>query len=103
LRRAGRLCDGWISANSSTNELGHMIGRIQHHREESGRANLPFENQVMCAEAYYPDGIHRLEDMGVTEVLVGFRDAYAGGEDTRTLDQMLGEINSYADSVIHKA
>jgi alkanesulfonate monooxygenase SsuD/methylene tetrahydromethanopterin reductase-like flavin-dependent oxidoreductase (luciferase family) len=23
LRRAGRLCDGWISANSSTNELGH--------------------------------------------------------------------------------
>jgi alkanesulfonate monooxygenase SsuD/methylene tetrahydromethanopterin reductase-like flavin-dependent oxidoreductase (luciferase family) len=103
LRRAGRLCDGWISANSSLNELGDMMARINTHREAAGRADLPFEMQVMCAEAYSPDGILRLEEMGVTEVLVGFRDAYAGGEDPRTLESMIAEINYYAETVIQKA
>jgi len=102
LRRAARLCDGWISANCSTNELAEMMGKIEQYRQEYGRAGTPFTFQGMGADGYSPDGIRRLEDLGIDEVLVAFRDAYAGGEDKRTLSRMIDEINHYADTVIAK-
>jgi len=103
LRRAARLCDGWISANTTMNELAQMMGKIEDYRKDSDRAGKPFTYQAMAPEAYQPDGVKRLEDMGVQEVMVGFRDAYAGGEDNRTLDQMLAEIDGYAENVIVKS
>lgn len=100
LKRAALRGDGWIGAGSTLEQLKEMIGRMQQYRREYGREHLPFEIQAMSQEAYTPDGIKRLEDLGVTEVLVAFRNAYAGGPDNRTLDQMIGELNRYADTVI---
>ena len=103
LRRTARLCDGWISAGGSANELGDMIGKLHEYRAEYGRSDTPFDVQVMSAAAYSPDGVTRLEDLGAHECLVAFRNAYEGGEDNRTLEQMIGEMNYYADAVIAKA
>ena len=50
-----------------------------------------------------PDGIKKLEDLGATEVIVAFRNAYEGGADERTLDGMIAEINWYAEEVINKS
>lgn len=103
LKRAALRGDGWIGAGSTLDQLQTMIGKMQQYRREYGREHVPFDIQAMTAEAYTPDGIKRLEDLGVTEVLVGFRNAYAGGPDNRTLEQMIGELKHYADNVIAKS
>lgn len=102
LKRAARLCDGWISAGSSTEELGEMIGKLQQYRADFGRSHLPFNIQAMGADGYSVDGIRRYADLGVDETIVAFRNSYEGGPDNRTLEQMIGEINQYADTIIHK-
>ena len=100
LRRTARLCDGWISAGGHMNELADMIDRLKTYRRDFGREGTPFDMQIMGPEAYSVDSIRRLEDLGVQEVLVAFRDAYAGGEDNRTLDQMVDEMTRYAETII---
>ena len=56
----------------------------------------------MGEAAYSPDGVRALEDLGATEVIVAFRNAYEGGPDERTLDSMKAEISWYAEEVINK-
>ena len=53
-------------------------------------------------DAYSPDGIRRLEDQGVTEVIVGFRWPYHVGPDTEGLQPKLDSLRQYADDVITK-
>jgi hypothetical protein len=53
-------------------------------------------------DAYSVDGVRRLEDQGVTDVIVGFRWPYAVGPDTESLDRKLGHLRRYADDVIAK-
>ena len=62
-----------------------------------------YQIQVMGEAAYSPEGIKQLEDLGATEVIVAFRNAYEGGPDERTLDGMIAEINWYAEEVISKS
>mgnify|MGYP005733482809 FL=1 len=57
----------------------------------------------MGEAAYSPEGIKQLEELGATEVIVAFRNAYEGGSDERTLDGMIAEINWYAEEVIKKS
>lgn len=100
LRRAARLCDGWISAGGHMNEIADMVGRLREYRKEYGREDVAFDMQVMGPEVYHPDSVKRLADLGVNKVHTAFRDAYAGGPDNRTLDGMIAEMNRYADTVI---
>jgi hypothetical protein len=46
------------------------------------------------------DGVRRLADQGVTDVIVGFRWPYASGPDTEPLAGKLGNLRRYADQVI---
>ena len=46
--------------------------------------------------------LKKLQELGATEVIVAFRNAYEGGPDNRTLDGMIAEINWYAEEVINK-
>ena len=103
LKRAARVGDGWISAGLSIEDIEIFIKRINSYREEFGTLKNPnFQFQVMGEAAYSPDGIKKLEELGATEVIVAFRNAYEGGPDNRTLDGMIAEINWYAEEVIHK-
>ena len=102
LRRAAKLCDGWISAGGHMNELADMIHKLKDQRKEFGRDGTPFDVQIMGPEVYNPESIKRLEDMGANEVLVAFRNAYAGGADNRTLEGMIAEMHHYVDTVMAK-
>jgi hypothetical protein len=51
-------------------------------------------------DAYTVDGIRRLEDQGITDVIVGFRNAYE--KDTTPLPQKVDALKGYADRVIAK-
>ena len=101
LKRAARLGDGFISAGVDLATYKQFMDRIESYRRDSDRAGQPFEYQAMTADAYTADGIKRLEDLGVDEVIVAFRDVYKRQPDT-TLEHKLGEIGWYVDNVIAK-
>lgn len=100
LKRAARLGDGWIAAGGELDNQARMIRRLQELRAEYGREDRPFEIHTMSAEAYTPDGIKRLQDIGVDEVMVAFRNAYAAEPDTKTVAEKIDEMKQYADQVI---
>ena len=103
LKRAARVGDGWISAGLSIEETEALINKINKFRGEFDTLNHPnYQFQVMGEAAYSPDGVKKLQELGATEVIVAFRNAYEGGPDNRTLDGMIAEINWYAEEVIQK-
>lgn len=100
LRRASR-CDGWMHGGGDAEELDRLIKRLNQLRDEQGRTG-PFEIHVISADAFTVDGIKRLEDKGVTDVIVGFRLPYIMGQDTEPLDKKIRHLESFAEKVIAK-
>src|SRR5690606_40617479 len=95
---AARLGDGWMHAGGDAADLDRYLARLAVLRREAGREREPFEIHVIALEAYTVDGVRRLEDRGVTDVIVGFRNAYE--PDTMTLAQKIDALRAYADQVI---
>jgi probable F420-dependent oxidoreductase len=100
LRRAARLGDGWMHAGGDRDSLVRALTRLRELRREHGREREPFEVHAIALDAYTPDGVRRLEDLGVTDAIVGFRNSYE--RDTQTLQQKLDALRAYADRVIAK-
>ena len=100
LKRAARH-DGWMHGGGDPAELDRLIKRLKEIRDEEGRTG-PFEIHVISADAYTPDGIKRLEDQGVTDVIVGFRIPYITGQDTEPLDRKIRHLEMFAENVIAK-
>jgi hypothetical protein len=73
---------------------------VQQLRREAGREADPFEIHVISLDAFTVDGIRRLEELGVTDVIVGFRWTYEPGPDTEPLQKKLDNLRRYADKVI---
>jgi probable F420-dependent oxidoreductase len=101
LRRAARL-DGWMAAGISDDDLDRNIDRLRELRRELGREDTPFEVHAPSIEGFSADGIKRLEERGVTDVIAGFRDPYVAGPDTQPLQEKLDALRWYADEVIAK-
>jgi alkanesulfonate monooxygenase SsuD/methylene tetrahydromethanopterin reductase-like flavin-dependent oxidoreductase (luciferase family) len=102
LRRAATGGDGWLHGGGRPEDLPGLLARLTELRREAGTADGPFEVHVISMDAYSPDGIRRLEDQGVTEVIVGFRWPYHVGPDTEDLQPKLDKLRRYADDVITK-
>lgn len=100
LKRAARLGDGWMHAGSDQAALEGMLKRLAELRREYCREREPFEVHVISLDAYHVDGVRRLEEVGVTDLIVGFRDVY-GGKDM-PLQQKIDALRAYADNVIAK-
>ena len=103
MRRALRTGDGWIHAGGNADELEALLVRIKELRREYGRENDPFDIHVISMDAYSHDGIRRLEDLGITDVMVGFRNSYGLEQDTESLEQKLTAMKHYSDTVISKS
>jgi probable F420-dependent oxidoreductase len=102
LRRAVRRGDGWMHAGGDGEELDRLLERLAKLRSEHGRADGPFEIHVISMDAYSVDGVRRLEDKGVTDLIVGFRDPYIKGRDTEPLAKKVEHLERFAESVIAK-
>jgi len=102
LRRAARLGDGWMHAGGQE-PLESLLAKLAALRREYGREREPFEVHVISLDAYHLDGVRRLEDLGVTDVIVGFRNVYQERVDSMTLSQKIDALCRYADDVIAKA
>ena len=102
LRRAARLGDGWLHGGGDPADLPGLLARLAQFRREEGTADRPFEMHVISAEAYTVDGVRRLADYGVTDLIVGFRWPYVTGPDTEPLEDKLGHLRRFADAIIAK-
>jgi probable F420-dependent oxidoreductase len=102
LRRAARLGDGWIAATSARDTLPQLIARLTALRAEHGRADVPFEVHIGVGEGEPPDALHRLADLGVTDVAVNFTDFYTVEPDARSLPQRVDAMRRYADEIISR-
>jgi alkanesulfonate monooxygenase SsuD/methylene tetrahydromethanopterin reductase-like flavin-dependent oxidoreductase (luciferase family) len=100
LKRAARW-DGWMHGGGQPEELDRLIKRLNQIREEDGRTG-PFEIHVISGDAFTLDGIKRLEDKGVTDVIVGFRLPYIMDRDTEPLDTKIRHLEKFAEKVIAK-
>ena len=100
LRRAGRLCDGWISDLHSTEEIGALISTVLEYRQDSDRAGQPLDVLASANDAFDVDGYRRLEDVGVTHILTMPWLFY--GADPALLDEKTDGIRRFADDVIAK-
>ena len=101
LRRAARAGDGWLHGGGG-DDLPGLLARLGEFRRREGTAGRPFEVHVISADAYSPDGVRRLEELGVTDAIVGFRWPYQTGPDREPLTDKIAGLRRYADDVIAK-
>lgn len=99
LKRAARLGDGWMCAGAGMEELQGYIDRIAELREEYGTQDKPFKIFTTGQNAFTPEGIEELEQIGVTDVVIGFRNLYEMEED-KSLEEKIGMLQWYASTFI---
>jgi probable F420-dependent oxidoreductase len=102
LRRAAETGDGWLHGGGDPADLPGLLARLAEFRRQAGTGDQPFEVHVISLDAYTVDGVHRLAEQGVTDVIVGFRWPYVTGPDTEPLAEKIGKLRRFADDVIGK-
>jgi probable F420-dependent oxidoreductase len=102
LRRAVVKGDGWMHAGGDGEELDRLLTRLARIRKEEGDDRAGFEVHVISFDAYTPDGVRRLADRGVTDLIVGFRVPYINGPDTEPLTTKIKHLERYAEKVISR-
>jgi alkanesulfonate monooxygenase SsuD/methylene tetrahydromethanopterin reductase-like flavin-dependent oxidoreductase (luciferase family) len=102
LRRAAVMGDGWMHGGGDPADLPGLLARLGELRAEAGRLDAPFETHVISLDAFSVDGVRRLEEQGVTDVIVGFRWPYVVGPDTEPLQTKIDSLRRFADAVITK-
>ena len=97
LRRAARHADGWLSDWQSAREIVASIGRLRRYRAECGRDGEPM---VMASpsDVYGPDAYRRLEEQGVTHLLMQPWDVYY--PDGSDLGRRKDSLRRFAEDVI---
>jgi probable F420-dependent oxidoreductase len=103
LRRAAVSGDGWLHGGGDPGDLPVLLARLAELRREHGTEDKPFEVHVISLEAYSPAGIRKLEEWGVTDVIVGFRWPYDAGPDTEPLQTKIDSLRRFGEDVIEKA
>ena len=99
LKRAARVGDGWMCAGADMTQLGAYIRRINELRDEYGTADRPFRIFTTGQDAFTREGIEALEELGVTDVIIGFRNVYEMEPD-RPLDEKIAMLQWYAGEFI---
>ena len=99
LKRAARLGDGWMCAGADLAQLEGYIRRINQLREEYGTADKPFRIFTTGQDAFTRDGIEALERIGVTDVIIGFRNVYEMEPD-RPLAEKIAMLEWYAGEFV---
>ncbi|MFI9411170.1 TIGR03619 family F420-dependent LLM class oxidoreductase [Nocardia gamkensis] len=99
LRRAAQRGDGWMHAGGDGAELDRLLAELDALRAEYG-TRKDFEVHVISLDGFTVDGIKRLEDKGVTDVIVGFRLPYTTEQDTEPLATKIANLSRFAEKVI---
>jgi len=100
LRRAARLCDGWVGYAYAWDDAVGYAQRLNALRREYGREQEPFEIMLALFEPPSVDLYRRAEDAGITAVMcrpwLGQEDGSGGVEGYRE------SIERFAETIIEK-
>jgi probable F420-dependent oxidoreductase len=69
LRRAARLCEGWVGYAYAWDDAVGYVQKLTALRREYGRENELFEIMLALVEPPSPDLYKRAEDIGITAVM----------------------------------
>ena len=69
LRRAARLCDGWVGFAYQWDEAVPFVEKLTKFRREYGRENEPFDILLALLDKPTVDLYRRAEDLGITAVM----------------------------------
>ena len=100
LKRAARLGDGWMCAGADMEQLKAYIGRLHQLREEYGTSDRPFRIYTTGQNAFTKEGIEELESIGVSDVVIGFRNVYEMEAD-KSLEEKIAMLQWYAGEFIN--
>ncbi len=100
MRRAATLCDGWLNAGNTLDEIPALLTELNRMRKEAGRDHLPFESVVTLTDPPSLDNYKRLQDLGIQGTLV-YPPKYALGHHS-TLDQKKALMEQFAENFIRK-
>lgn len=80
LRRAARLCDGWVGTAYAWDDAVRYVQKLTGLRREYGRDGEPFEIMLALLEPPSADLYRRAQDVGITAVMcapwIGAEDGY---------------------------
>ncbi|MBW2242936.1 MAG: TIGR03619 family F420-dependent LLM class oxidoreductase [Deltaproteobacteria bacterium] len=99
-RRAARYADGFSFISLTEEDLVERLAYINGLRKEYGRDKEPFYVLAGLATVQGRDDILRVEELGVTDLSVGYRNPYE--PDEMTLQQKLDWVRRFGDDVIAK-
>jgi alkanesulfonate monooxygenase SsuD/methylene tetrahydromethanopterin reductase-like flavin-dependent oxidoreductase (luciferase family) len=100
LRRAARLCDGWVGYAYTWDDAVPYVQKLNSLRREYGRDSEPFDIMLALLEPPTPDLYKRAEDAGITAVMcVPWSGAEQPGGDVARLRE---PIERFAENIIGK-
>jgi len=99
LKRAARMGDGWMCAGADLEQLETYIRRLGQLRDEYGTTHRPFRVFTTGQDAFTREGIQKLESIGVTDVVIGFRNVYELEPD-KPLEEKIAMLQWYAGEFI---
>lgn len=108
LRRASRLCDGWVGNAYTWQEAAEKIDRLNVLRRQYGRQDSHFEIMLALREPASLDTFKRAEDLGVTAIMCSpwamADDVASGTHDAFRLDadRYRQPIERFAQTILAK-
>jgi probable F420-dependent oxidoreductase len=99
LRRAARLCDGWMSAGGTVEENKAMVETIMAFRREYGTADRPFEIHAGVMDYTDIDSMKRMVEMGATHIFTAPWDVY---NPLQSRQEKIDAVKRFGDEVIAK-
>jgi probable F420-dependent oxidoreductase len=96
LRRAARLCDGWVGTAYAWDDAVGYVQKLTALRREYGRQSEPFEIMLALLEPPSVDLYRRAEDLGITALMCA---PWAGAQDA---ERYRPSIERFAETVIEK-
>ncbi|WP_216893141.1 TIGR03619 family F420-dependent LLM class oxidoreductase [Nocardia alni] len=104
LRRAARLCDGWVGSGYSWDDAVEKIRTLTALRREYGRASEPFDIMLALRETPSVDLYKRAEDIGVTAMMCSpwaRSDGMSAGDSQESAaDRYRASIERFAEDIL---
>lgn len=102
MRRAARLCEGWMDALTDFDTLPERLALLKQMRIDAGRADEPFEIIIIPAAQMGGkltlDDLRRAEDMGVTAMQ--FNPAFFHLGKRSSLDEKKALWENFAENIM---
>ncbi|OBI80938.1 TIGR03619 family F420-dependent LLM class oxidoreductase [Mycobacterium sp. E740] len=99
LRRAARLCDGWVGYAYAWDDAVRYVEKLNVLRREYGREREHFDIMLALLEPPSADLFKRAEDVGITAVMCR---PWAGTDGAADVEAYREPIERFAETIIAK-